>query len=365
MNYRSIAAIAVATMVLSTWPAHSTSQGEGPLRAGRNAATGQTWSPPRTPWGDPDLQGNWTNTPEFGTPFEKPAEYEGKTEEELREMVRAKLAQDASAAARAKRVQLADDPSNSGTGNGPVWWYENLDPKNNRLWSIVDPPDGRLPPMTPEAKQRAGARAEWLQRTHVPDPDAKGGYLPAGPEDLSLQDRCIQGIRMYQPSYYNNNYRVLQVPGYVVVLHEWFHDARVIPTDGGPAAGASIAQFSGISRGRWEGETLIVETSNFADETAFPNASEKIILPRPNGSTLRVTERFTRTGPDTLDYRFTAVDPMTWVKPWTAAIPLTKAGPSQRIFEYACHEGNYSVPNILSGARAVEKRLAAEKTNHK
>ncbi len=363
MSDRCTTAIAVLAMVLSMRPAHSAGQGDRGLTNGPTPAT-KAWSPPRTPWGEPDLQGIWTNTQEFGTPFEKPAEYEGKTEQELRESLRTKLAQDTTAAERAKRRKLADDPANSGTGNGPVWWYENLDSKNSRLWSVVDPPDGRIPALTAEAKQRANARAEFLQRTHVPDPDAKGEYLPEGPEDLSLQDRCMQGIRMYQPSYYNNNYQILQSPGYVVVLYEWFHDVRSIPTDGRPAAGTSITQLSGISRGRWEGETLVVETTNFS-ETSFPNASERIFLPRPNSVTLRVTERFTRTGPDTLDYRFTVADPKTWVRPWTAAIPWTKGGARDKILEYACHEGNYSLRNILSGARAVEKRLATEKGNQR
>jgi hypothetical protein len=143
----------------------------------------------------------------------------------------------------------------------------------------------------------------------------------------------------------------------VVVLYEWFHDARIIPTDGRPAAGTGITQLSGISRGRWEGETLVVETTNFSEKTSFPNASERIFLPRPNPVTLRVTERLTRTDPDALDYRFTADDPTTWVRPWTAAIPFTKDDAQDQILEYACHEGNYSLANILSGARAVEKRI--------
>jgi hypothetical protein len=166
---------------------------------------------------------------------------------------------------------------------------------------------------------------------------------------MTLGDRCMQGIRMYQPSYYNNNFQVVQSPGYVVIYYEWFHDARIIPTDGRPPVGHT--QLSGNSRGRWEGDSLVVETSQFSDESVFRGADPK---------TLRITERFTRVGPQTIDYRLTANDPNTWVKPWTAAIPWTKDDAQDQIFEYACHEGNYGLANILSGARAVEKTIGGK-----
>lgn len=328
--------------------------------AGQNGSDG--WKVGRTPWGDPDLQGLWTNSAEAGTPLEKPAEYEGKSEAELQAILRAKKEQDASPEARKKREEIFDQSAGfvgqapkvagatrgGGTGNGPVEWYEHLSPQNNRLWSLVEPPDGKMPALTPQAKERAAAREAWLRQTHIPDPDGAGRYLAEGPEDLTLGDRCMQGVRMYQPSYYNNNFQIVQSPGYVVILYEWFHDARVIPTDGRPPVGHR--QLSGNSRGRWEGDTLVVETSQISEMSPFRGADPK---------TLRIAERFTRVSPTMIDYRFTASDPNTWVQPWTVSIPWMKDDTQDQIFEYACHEGNYGLANILSGARAVEKRLAA------
>jgi hypothetical protein len=351
----SIAMLGAATPIVFATLALVACQARSATDAADAAA--KTWSSPRTPWGEPDVQGIWTNTREFGTPFERPAEYEGKAEAELSQLLRAKQSQDETPEARKKRVEFADDPGDTGTGNGPVVWYEHLNPNNSRLWWLVDPPDGKMPALTPEAKQRAADRAETLRKTHVQDPsDRRGGYLPEGPEDRSLQDRCMQSVRMYEPSYYNNNYQIVQSPGYVVILHEWFHDARVIPTDGRPHVSPQIHQLSGNSRGHWEGNTLVVETANFADESSFRGA---------NPRTLRLIERFARVSSDTLDYRFTADDPQTWVKPWTVAIPFTKDDTLEQIFEYACHEGNYSLANILSGARAVEKNHVAKNATRK
>ena len=338
--------------------------------AAQGEGTQRSWAVPRTAWGDPDMQGIWTNSKEAGTPLEKPAEYQGKSEAELRAILQAKLNADASPDARKKREEIFDQSAGfvgraavaaeakrgGGTGNGPVEWYEHLDPQNSRLWSVIDPPDGKMPALTPQARQRQAARAERLRQTRTPDPDDVGGrYLPEGPEDMTLGDRCMQGVRMYQPSYYNNNFQVVQSPGYVVVLYEWFHDARIIPTDGRPPVGHP--QLSGNSRGRWEGDTLVVETTQVSEESGgFRGAELK---------TLRLTERFTRTGPDTIDYQFTASDPNTWVRPWTVAIPWTKDDNQDQVFEYACHEGNYGLANILSGARVVEKQLAGEAARKK
>ena len=370
MSYRCVTAIGVLATVVSVAsvrPAHSSEQDERVSRNGARPATVKAWSPPRTPWGEADLQGPWTNTGEFWTPFEKPAEYEGKTEQELRQLLQAELKQEATPEERAARVEFADDPGDSGTGNGPVWWYEHLDTRASRLWSLVDPPDGQMPPLTPEAVARAVARAERMRRTRMADPDGSG-YLPTGPEDLTLQDRCMSGIRLYHPNYYNNLYRVFQSPGYVVILHEMFHDARIIPTDGRSHGSDDIRQLSGHSRDRWEGDTLVIETTGFSDKSALsPTGGPAFAFAAGdwNPTTLRVTERLTRTAPDTLDYRFTVEDPKTWIRPWTVVIPWTKDRPGNTLFEYACHEANYSLPHILSGARAVEKRLASEEATQR
>jgi hypothetical protein len=215
---------------------------------------------------------------------------------------------------------------------------------SRRTSLIVDPPDGRVPPLTPEAKKRAAARAEARK--------ASGPF--DGPESRSLSERCIlmggEGPPML-PEAYNSNIQFQQGPGYVVILQEEIHDARVIPLDGRPHVGPNIRQLMGDSRGRWQGNTLIVDTTNFTDKTNF----------RGSGESLHVVERFTRVDEETILYEFTVEDPATWARPWKAEFSMVKTkGP---IFEFACHEGNYGLANNLSGARAQEK--AAEEAAKK
>jgi hypothetical protein len=203
---------------------------------------------------------------------------------------------------------------------------------------IVDPPDGRIPPLTPEGKKRAAARAEQL-KLHGTD----------GPENGSPRLRCIvspiAGPPM-MPDTYNSNYQFVQTPGYVLILSEEIHDARLIPLDSRPHLVPNVRQWKGDSRGHWEGSTLVVETTNFTDQTNFAGSSEN----------LRLVERFKRTGPDMILYEFTVNDPAVFTRPWTVQITMRKTkGP---IFEYACHEGNYGLANALSGARAEEKAAA-------
>jgi hypothetical protein len=200
---------------------------------------------------------------------------------------------------------------------------------------IVDPADGRIPALTPDAQRRAAARAEE-RRLHPAD----------GPEDRSLQERCIlwpaAGPPM-MPVGYNNNYQIVQGRGYVAVIVEMIHDVRIIPTDGSPHLPSNVRQWLGDSRGHWEGNTLVVDTTNFTDQTNF----------RGSGENLHLVERFTRTGPESLMYEFTIDDPASFVKPWTVQVPMTRsAGP---VLEYACNEGNYAMQGILAGARAQEK----------
>ena len=286
---------------------------------------------PRTPWGDPDLQGLWTNA--TVTPFERPANLSGKavlTQEEAAEFER--------------QTNQARDADNRGGGTeadlgrayNQFWYDRGTKVVGTRRTSLVtDPPDGRVPALTPAAQSRADARAEARRRS------------PAdGPEDRSLVERCIlwptAGPPMV-PGAYNNNYQILQAPGYVAILIEMIHDVRIIPLDGRPHAPQAIRQWMGDSRGRWDGNTLIVTTTNFTDKTIF----------RGSSANLKIVERFTRVDPDTLDYQFTIDDPESFTRSWTAAVPMTKTdGP---IFEYACHEGNYGMTNVLKGARAEDK----------
>jgi hypothetical protein len=302
----------------------------------------------RTPWGDPDLQGTWTNT--TATPLERPADLAGKTALTAEE--------------RAKRDALVaaayDAPLRPGdTGAYNSFWSE-AGKNSARTSLIVDPPDGKLPALTPEALKRADA-IEAVRRRR-----------PWSWMDVNTYDRCISrglpGAMM--PGFYNHNYVIAQSPGYVAILVEMIHDTRIIPIDGRPHLGPGLKQWLGDSRGRWEGDTLVVETKNFNDKIDEVTGNAMRL---PDGtpqegryhgvfgtSDMTLVERFTRVDANTIDYQFTVNSPKTFVKPWTAAAPMTKL--DGNVFEYACHEGNRAIPNMLSGARAVEKAAVAGKT---
>jgi hypothetical protein len=287
---------------------------------------------PRTPWGDPDLQGLWTNA--TITPFERPAAMSGQqvlTEQEAAEFEKQTLA------ARDADNRGGGTEADLGRAYNQFWYDRGTRVVGTRRTSlVVDPPDGRVPALTADGQQRVDARAAARRRS------------PAdGPEDRSLAERCIlwptAGPPMV-PGGYNNNYQILQSPGYVVILIEMIHDVRIIPLDGRPHLPSGVRQWMGDSRGRWDGNTLVVTTTHFTDKTNYRGAS-------PN---MKVVERFRRVDADTIDYQFTIDDPVSFTRSWTAAIPMTKTeGP---IYEYACHEGNYGMTNLLSGARAEEKK---------
>jgi hypothetical protein len=293
----------------------------------------------RTPWGDPDLQGVWTSATR--APFQRPVEYGNR--EFLSDEEFAK--RDADLAKQARDTEAAPSPRRPGqTGGGPEHWYERGQNTSRRTSIIVEPSNGQLPPLTPEAAARHQDEQERFQAA-------------ATAKDLGVWTRCIgRGIPgSMLPTGYNNNYQILQSPGVVAILYEMIHDVRVIPLDSRPRLASTVRQWMGIARGRWEGNTLVVETTNFRDEHVP-------ISPRDGlGSTtsgLRVLERFTRTGANTIEYRATVEDPNTYTSPWTAVLPLTRGGASDRLFEYACHEGNYAVRNILTYARAAEEASA-------
>jgi hypothetical protein len=298
----------------------------GPAAGQAPTAAAGTWSP-RTPWGDPDLQGIWSNT--TSTRLERPTELEGK--QVLTDQERVALDEQA-----AQRRDRRPPPGNTGAYNS--FWLEGGN-ASERTSLVVDPPDGRVP-YTPEARKRADAFAATINGDGTAD----------SWEDRNLYERCITrgmpGAMM--PGFYNHNYHILQTPGYVVLLVEMIHDARIIPLDGRPHLGQHIRQWMGDSRGHWEGNTLVVETTNFTDRV-----KDTGMTVFGTGKTARLVERFTRVDADTIDYQFTVNDTTLFTRPWTAAIPMTKIeGP---IFEYACHEGNYGIQNILSGARAKER----------
>jgi hypothetical protein len=293
----------------------------------------RTFTPPRTAWGDPDLQGIFTNKDESGIPFERPNEFTGKqiadvADEELAELIRERSQQTAERAAGIGGAQ---------TGAGPTHWYENYNAKNSRPWLIVDPADGRIPAMTAEAQSRPQVTAG----------SSFGNGPWNGPEDFSLYDRCITrslpGSMM--PAIYGNAYQIIQTPGYVAIRYEMIHETRIVPLDSRQRLGPTLSSDMGDARGRWEGNTLVIETSNFNRRTAYRGGNPKV---------LRLIERFTPIGPDKLEWAVTVNDPTTWTKPWTFAMTLTK-DETQAPFEYACHEGNRGLPNILSASRSDEK----------
>ncbi len=294
------------------------------------AAKAEKWTALRTAWGEPDLQGVWSYA--TVTPLERPANQAGKdvlTAEEV-------AALDREARTGADRRDGTPEADLARAYN--ALWYDR-GKSDGRTSLIVDPPDGRLPSLTPEGRRRQAAMAEQSS-AHPFD----------SVEDRPLQERCIiyHGVPPL-PSGYNNTYQIFQTPGYVAIVDENIHDVRGIPLDGRPHVGANIRQWNGDSRGHWEGDTLVVETTNYSPKTTFrfPVA----------GETLRAVERFTRVAADRIDYRFTINDPTTYTRPWTAALPLANV-PEYVIYEYACHEGNYAIEHGLSGARALEKAAA-------
>ena len=301
----------------------------------------------RTPWGDPDLQAVWTSS--TLTPLERPADLAG----------RAELSAEEAAASTALELQRIDGDQRAGAGRGDRQagtpdGRTDVGRAYNEFWRergqllrqtalIVDPPDGRIP-------YKPGARpTESTYHGGV-------GEFPAGPETRGLAERCIAwgsaGPPM-QPTTYNSNFQLLQTPGHVAIVNEMIHDVRIVPLDGRPHVAGGIRQLLGDSRGHWEGDTLVVVTANFTDRTRFAGS----------GAELHLVERFTRVDGDTLLYEYTVEDESAWTRPWSAAWPLSTLGsalgaepgsPGAHIFEYACHEGNYGMTNLLAGARALE-----------
>ena len=326
--------LSLAVTVLMMLVVFSTSMlGQSQPSAGTGRATESTkWTPPRTPWGDPDLSGIYSNSDESGIPFERPARFEGRRNEDLTPQELEALRVERRKASAASSV-AEDRPVDR-----EVFW-ENLNAVNSRAWLIVDPPDGKIPPTTAEAQQRTAARTEARRRS---------GRGPAdSAADRSLYDRCItRGLPgSMMPAIYGSSYEIVQGPNHVAIVYEMVHEARVIPLDHRPRVGKAVRSYMGDPRGSWEGDTLVVETTNFKDEAAYRNAS---------GDTLRLIERFRAVGPNSVEWSVTVNDTSTWTRPWTFAMMLTKKDPSQRPFEYACHEGNYGLRNILSAARAEE-----------
>ena len=314
---------------------------------GAAVAVGAPYAPPRTPWGDPDLQGNYTNKYEANTPLERPDEFAGRRVEDVSAAELAVLREQ-------RQKQFIERPA----AVGPMQFRDPLDvTKGSRAWFLVDPPDGRIPPRTPAAQRRIGnydasfeASLDTTLGGIFNSRQRTGGSFGDGPfdsiEDFGLWDRCItRGLPgSMLPHILGNSYQIVQAPGIVAIRYELVHDTRLIPLDGRPHVRPGIELEMGDARGHWENTTLVVETTRFKDRSVYRNA---------NAGTLRLVERFARTAADRLEWTVTVDDPATWTKPWTFSMPLTM-NDGEAVLEFACHEGNYAVPHILSAARAAE-----------
>jgi hypothetical protein len=327
MSTRPLAPAAILLAVLSSTAA----LGQTAVRAAA-AAEKPAFKAPRTSWGDPDLQGVWDYR--TITPLERRAELgdrEFYTDEEIAQLEgraarRMDQAPDPNAPANLVHAEYLTDPG------------RRVDP-SHRTSLIVDPPNGKIPPLTEAAQARQEqARATASTRT--------GGRADSY-RDRTLLERCItRGLPgAILPGLYNNNIRITQAPGYVAIVHEMVHETRIVPLDGGPFSGTR--GYMGESHGHWDGETLVVETRNFDGKVAFRGSREN----------LRMTERYTKVAPDSIDFRVTFEDGTQWTQPWTAAFFMRPA--EGELYEYACHEGNYGLRNILENARDEEKAAAA------
>jgi hypothetical protein len=329
MSYRYLALIPIGAtvMVMSLAPAPAAGQAPSPAKV--KAAAAKPYVPPKTPWGDPDLQGLWPGS--VNIPLQRPASMGERavlTEEEFAQRD----------AAEKKRVE-----------NGH--WIEYY-PASYQASLVVDPTNGRIPPMTPEAEKRNREMRNGL------GPPSLGGVEKRADswEDFDLWGRCItKGLigSMLPGNLYNKGNQIVQAPGYVVIRNEMVHEARVIPLDGRPHLGPGIRSYMGDGRGHWEGNTLVVETTNFQKDIGMNGINFALLT-----EALRIVERFKRTAPDELSYDATIEDPGTWTRPWTMHVPY-KMDPEYTLYEYACHEANYGLLDILKGARAQEKASGA------
>ncbi|PWT81216.1 MAG: hypothetical protein C5B57_10955 [Blastocatellia bacterium] len=338
MQQRFLTSLGAVVVVLAVLILASTPVAGQASSTSKNTTATKAWVPPRTSWGDPDIQGVFTNKNVNGVPFERPVELGDRnvlTDEEL--------------AARDTRTRRDENGplrelADGETGGGPSHWADTGRAKLPNIASlIVQPENGRIPPLTPEGQRVADEQARLGRRGSF------GNGPFNGPEDLTLYERCItRGVPgSMMPAVYGDSFEILQTPSAVAITYEMIHEARVIPLDGRPHIGQGIRTYMGDARGHFEGSTLVVETTNF--KTPYRGSNPK---------TMRLIERFTRVGPKTVQWAVTVDDPKTWTRLWTFEVPLT-LDEMQPVYEYACHEGNYGLVNILSGARTKDNEAAA------
>ena len=306
------------------------------LAAGVALSTARAQSDFQTPWGDPDLQGVWPSGHMIEVPFERPASFGTRAE-----LTDAEFEQRAAAIQKQASADSAETgPAGAGGVSPPPHWLERGQP-SRQASLIVDPPDGRLPPVTEDGARRAKA---W------PSGNPAGGFASAA--SFNVYDRCItRGVLGSTfPNIYSSGIEILQSPGLVAIRYEMVHETRIIPLDGRPHLGSAIRSYMGDPRGRWEGRTLVVETTNFNGTTGSYARNGN---GNPTSEALTLVERFTRRDADTIDYTVTIDDPRTWTRPWTVSFPL-KRDPDYVLYEYACHEGNYALMNMLRASRAAD-----------
>ena len=342
-----VAATLLGALTLS--PPDAAAQANSPARATAAAGGSKTWTVPRTPWGDPDLQGLWPASDMQGTPYERPAQFGERatlTPQELAERQAQSARQDEVDAETVVNTQRA--PRGTGTGP-PSHWGERGRP-SLQASLIVDPPDGRFPPMTADGERRS---KEAYSTYFLDFPDAVTAHPFDTFEDLGPYDRCITRglLPSMLPTGYNMGNQIFQIPGFVIIRNEMIHETRVIPLDGRPHVGTKIRSYMGDSRGHWEGDTLVIESTNFNGKVGITRNGNTL----PTSREMKIVERMTRVDATTLQYQATVTDLATWTRPWSVALPL-QAHPEYGMFEYACHEGNYAMKHILSGARADEKQ---------
>jgi hypothetical protein len=348
---RSLAAIVCAMVALSAAlmgqaqparPDARSLQGTENVKAFIAARVQKNWTPPTTPWGDPDISGVFTTKDEANTPFERPDEWAGRRIDDI------KPAELAEAIVRRQEGAL----ERGSPRVVPIHWFDNLAAQNKRPWFVIDPPEGkipaRVPGVPPEPPTQNFQSTVQLTQAAVDAADALQDNNPKDmPANRSLGDRCIVFGGLWRtPGIYGNSYQVLQTRDHVIVRYEMVHEARMIPLDGRGRPAGVVTPYFGISRGWWEGNTLVVETTNINQNARHRGMSAK---------NLRLVERFTRISPTQVDWSMTIDDPTVYTRPWTYSIPMTEDN-SQLIFEYACHEGNFGMANLLTAGRLLDQK---------
>jgi hypothetical protein len=333
----------------SARPDASSLPGTENLKAFIASRVQKNWTPPKTPWGDPDIQGVFTTKDEANTPFERPDEWAGRKMDDItpKEFAEALAKRQQEAVERAPFAG-GGEPEEGVAIAVPIHWFDNLAAQNSRGWFVIDPPEGKVPALTPEGERQA--KDNRGRRTVDPGAATNRGGRRDTYLDRSLGDRCIllAGGLLQLPLIYGNSFQIVQHQNHVVIRQEMVHEARMVPLDGRPQPSSIVRSYIGMSRGRWDGNSLVVETTNIHPSYAYRDTSAEH---------LRVIERFTRIAPNRVERTVTIDNPTVYPRPWTFSFPMTEDN-TQLIHEYACHEGNFGMANLLSAGRQADQGRA-------